>query len=69
MLRRKLFEKVSAADDVLRLLYTRELLWQVVFIRYNGGTFGYVEVWNGFKLMTDGGEVNLANESDSVAWC
>ena len=69
MLRRKLFEKVSAADDVLRLLYTRELLWQIVFIRYNGGTFGYVEVWNGFKLMTDGGEVNFANESDSVAWC
>ena len=68
MLWRKLLEEVSAAYNVLRLLYTWELFWQVILVRNYGRPFRNVEVWSWFEMMTDGGEVNSANESNSVAW-
>ena len=68
MLWRKLLEEVSAAYNVLRLLYTWELFRQVILVRNYGRSFRHVEVWGGFEMLTDGGEVNSANEANSVAW-
>ena len=68
MLWRELLEEVSAAYNVLRLLYTWELFWQVILVRNYGRSFRHVEVRSWFEMMTDGGEVNSANEANSVAW-
>ena len=68
MLWRKLFEEVSAAYNMLRLLDTWELFRQVILVRNYGRSFRHVEVRSWFELMTDGGEMNSANESNGVAW-
>jgi len=68
LLWRELLEEVSAAYNVLRLLYAWELFWQIILVRNYGRSFRHVEVWSWFEVMTDGGEVNSANESNSVAW-
>ena len=68
MLWRKLLEEVSAAYNMLRLLDTWELFRRVILVRNYGRSFRHVEVWSWFEMMTDGGEVNSANEANGVAW-